>query len=78
MDRKGVENYQITLGGSADENAAIGTRVGAAFSYDEIVDAVETIVNTYLDIRQDEDETFLQTFNRVGVTPFKETLYATH
>ncbi|WP_420549975.1 nitrite/sulfite reductase [Curvivirga sp.] len=78
VDRKGVENYQITLGGSADENAAIGTRVGAAFSYDEIVDAVETIVNTYLDIRQGEDETFLQTFNRVGVTPFKETLYATH
>ncbi|MDX1737691.1 MAG: nitrite/sulfite reductase, partial [Alphaproteobacteria bacterium] len=69
VDRKGVEYYQITLGGSADENAAIGERVGPSFSYDEVVDAIETVVNTYLDQRTSPDEKFLDTYNRVGMAP---------
>ncbi|TQV81937.1 nitrite/sulfite reductase [Denitrobaculum tricleocarpae] len=77
VDKKGEEFYQITLGGSADENTAIGKIVGPAFSYDDVVDAVEKIVDTYLNIRS-EDEEFSDTFRRVGLTPFKETLYAAH
>ncbi len=76
VDRKGVENYQITLGGSADNAAAIGQVIGPGFDYDEIVDAVEKIVNTYVDMRKSCDETFLQTFQRVGMDPFRERLYA--
>ena len=74
VDRKGVEYYQITLGGSADENAAIGQIVGPSFGYDDIAGAVETIVTTYLAIRN-EGEPFLQTVNRLGIDPFKEALY---
>jgi len=75
VERKGEEFYQITLGGSADRDAAIGTILGPAFSSAEIVDAVETIVLTYLDLRRDS-ESFLQAYRRLGDAPFKERLYA--
>jgi sulfite reductase (NADPH) hemoprotein beta-component len=75
LDRAGVENYQITLGGDATWDAAIGTRTGPGFAYDEIVPAVERIVEAYLAIREDQDETFLQTYRRVGMEPFKAALY---
>ena len=63
--------------GRADEDAALGNVIGPSFSYDDVVDAVETIVNTYLEIRR-EGEEFLDTYGRVGLTPFKEVLYAAH
>ncbi len=75
LDRAGVENYQITLGGDGSETAAIGEKVGPGFAYDDIVPAIERIVLAYLDIRTDADETFLQTYRRLGVTPFKVALY---
>ena len=74
VDKKGSEYYQITLGGSADENSALGRIVGPAFSYDDVTDAVETIVNVYLAQRRD-GEKFNATYNRVGLEPFKEKLY---
>ncbi len=75
VDRKGVEYYQVTLGGSGSEDATIGDVVGPSFDQDHIVDAVETIVTSYVDIRR-EGESFLETYRRVGIEPFKETLYA--
>jgi sulfite reductase (NADPH) hemoprotein beta-component len=75
LDRAGVENYQITLGGDHTQNAAIGDRTGPGFSADEIIPAVERIVDTYLGQRQDRDETFLQFYRRVGMAPFKTALY---
>jgi len=78
VDKKGTEFYQITLGGSADENASIGEILGAAFSYDEVVDAVEKVVETYLKIRSSRDENFLATVRRTGIAPFKDALYAVH
>lgn len=75
VDKKGEEFYQITVGGSADAHAALGEIVGRGFGYDEVVDAVETIVETYLAHRRD-GETFLQTYRRIGAEPFRETLYA--
>ena len=75
VDRKGEEFYQITLGGSADEATAIGEIVGPGFSSDEVVGAVEKIVDTYLGLRQSRDETFLDAWRRVGQKPFKEALY---
>ena len=77
VDKKGEEFYQITLGGNADENAVLGRIVGPAFSYDTVVDAVETIVDTYLGQRRN-GEAFNQTLARVGFDPFKEKLYAPH
>ncbi|WP_417820577.1 nitrite/sulfite reductase [Terasakiella sp.] len=77
VDKKGQEFYQITLGGRADEHAKIGKILGAGFSTDEIVDAVERVINTYLSLRENSEETFLDAYNRVGDTPFKEALYGT-
>ncbi len=75
LDRAGVENYQITLGGDGTETTVIGERAGPGFSYDEIVPAIERIVSAYLDVRTDPEETFIECFRRVGMTPFKEALY---
>lgn len=77
VDKKGQEFYQITLGGRADEQAKVGKIVGAGFSTDEVVDAVETLINTYLSLRESKEETFLDAYNRVGDKPFKEALYGT-
>jgi sulfite reductase (NADPH) hemoprotein beta-component len=74
VDKKGEEYYQLTLGGSAVKDAAIGEIVGHSFSYDEVVDAVETIVKVYIAERRD-GERFLETYRRVGLAPFKEALY---
>jgi sulfite reductase (NADPH) hemoprotein beta-component len=75
LDRAGVENYQITLGGDGSEDAAIGERAGPGFAADEIIPAVERLVFGYLDLRQDPSETFLQTYRRLGLAPFKAALY---
>ena len=75
VDRKNEEFYQITLGGSADENTSIGKIIGQGFSSDEITDAVENVVDTYIDIRNSPDESFIDAYRRVGETPFKERLY---
>ncbi len=77
VDKKGEEFYQVTLGGSADESASIGDIIGPAFSADTVVDAVEDIVQVYLDRRRN-GERFLDTYRRIGQAPFKEKLYAAH
>lgn len=77
VDKKGQEYYQITLGGSAENETTLGNIIGPAFNADEVGDAMETIVETYLKIRE-EGESFLETYRRVGQQPFKETLYAAH
>ena len=75
VDKRGEEYYQITLGGSADETPSIGKIIGPAVPYDEVVDAIETLTDTYLDIRAG-DERFVDTVRRTGVDPFKQALYA--
>ena len=75
VDKNGEEFYQVTLGGSEDHNAALGTILGPALPADRIVDAVETLVETYLVLRRD-GERFLDTYRRVGIAPFKERIYA--
>ncbi len=75
VDKRGEEIYQVTLGGSGDEQAAVGEIIGRGFAANEISDAVETIVNVYLAKRLSDDEIFLETYRRVGPQPFKEALY---
>lgn len=74
VDKRGDEAYQLVLGGDATEQAAIGEITGRGFDGDGIVDAVETVVATYLRLRS-AGETFIQTYRRLGMTPFKEALY---
>jgi sulfite reductase (NADPH) hemoprotein beta-component len=75
VDRKGEEFYQIMLGGSGDEAASIGELLGPGFSTAAIVDAVETVLQTYLELRA-PGEVFLAAVRRLGLAPFKERLYA--
>jgi len=75
LERSGVETYQITLGGSADEKASVGQLTGPGFGAEDIVDAVDIVVEAYRSLRASKEETFLETYRRVGMAPFKEALY---
>ena len=75
LEKAGSEAYQITLGGSADETCNVGAITGRSFSSDEIVDAIETVVDTYLKFRAGAAEDFLAAYRRIGMEPFKEALY---
>ncbi|PST24622.1 nitrite/sulfite reductase [Mesorhizobium plurifarium] len=75
VEKKGEELYQITLGGSGDEHTSIGEIIGRGFEPEKVTDAVETIVDTYLGLRRDKTETFLEAYRRVGPQPFKDALY---
>jgi sulfite reductase (NADPH) hemoprotein beta-component len=75
VDRKGVENYQILLGGSGAEDASLGEILGPGFDSEGIADAVENVVATYTQLRH-SGERLLDTYRRVGAIPFKERLYA--
>ena len=74
VDKDGQEWYQITLGGEQGNNAAIGKVIGPSFYADEIPNVMSNIINTYVEHRAD-DESFIQTYQRLGVTPFKEAAY---
>ncbi len=74
VDRKGVENYQLSLGGSGAEDVAIGKITGPGFDEDGVVDAVERVTDRYLKVRE-PGERFLDTYRRVGFEPFKEAIY---
>ena len=75
VDKKGEEFYQISLGGSGDNDATLAEILGPAVHFSKVPDAVETLVDTYLSQRQG-GERFLDTLRRTGLTPFKEALYA--
>ncbi len=75
LDRAGVENYQITLGGDGSENAAIGDKTGPGYAYDQVVPAVERILRAYLALREGPEESFIAAFRRLGAQPFKAALY---
>jgi sulfite reductase (NADPH) hemoprotein beta-component len=74
VDRKGVENYQLTFGGSGAEDVSIGKIIGPGFDEDGVVNAVEKATEVYKNLRTG-DERFLDTYRRVGLEPFKEAIY---
>ena len=74
VDKDGEEWYQITLGGEQGNDASIGKVIGPSFYADEIPDVITNVINTYLAQRHG-DEPFIETYRRIGVTPFKEAAY---
>jgi sulfite reductase (NADPH) hemoprotein beta-component len=74
VDRKGVENYQLLLGGSGAEDVSLAKITGPGFDEDGIVDAVEKVTDVYL-ARREGGERFLDTYRRLGMEPFKEAIY---
>jgi sulfite reductase (NADPH) hemoprotein beta-component len=75
LDRAGVENYQITLGGDAYDIPAIGERAGAGFPAEEVVPAIDRLLRAYLEVREDASERFIDAYRRLGPAPFKAALY---
>ncbi|MDK1481088.1 MULTISPECIES: DUF2849 domain-containing protein [unclassified Sinorhizobium] len=77
VDKNGEEVYQITLGGSADEEASIGSIIGPAVPAEKVPEAIEAIVDAYIAHRA-ETEAFIETYRRLGAAPFKEAVYGAH
>ena len=75
LDKAGVENYQITLGGRAGNDAAIGEKMGRGFNVDELMPALDRLIDAYLALRLHEGEIFAETVKRLGTAPFQEALY---
>lgn len=75
VDKNGKEFYQLTLGGKADEHAVLGQLLGPAVPYDDVINVIERVVDTYLELRESEDEVFVETVKRLGIAPFKERAY---
>jgi sulfite reductase (NADPH) hemoprotein beta-component len=75
VEKKGAELYQITLGGSADNETSIGDIIGRGFEPEKVTDAIEKVVDTYLGLRLSPEETFITAYRRVGPQPFKTALY---
>lgn len=75
LDKAGVENYQITVGGSAGNDAAIGEKMGRGFSVDELMPALDRLIEVYLTLRSNEGESFVAAVRRLGTVPFQEALY---
>ena len=75
LEKGGVESYQITLGGDATETAAIGQRAGPGLAYDEVVPAIERLLEAYRAHRLHSEETFIAAYRRLGAAPFKDALY---
>ena len=75
LDKAGVENYQITVGGSAGNDAAIGEKMGRGFNVDELMPALDRLIDAYLALRLSQDETFGAAVKRLGTVPFQEALY---
>jgi sulfite reductase (NADPH) hemoprotein beta-component len=74
VDKRGKEFFQLTLGGSSDQNASLGDRLGPGLPQDDVPAAIAAIVAVYKQLRSD-GERFLDTYRRVGIEPFKEAVY---
>ncbi len=74
VDKKGEEFYQLTLGGSPAEDAALGDRLGPAIAQKEVADTIGKLLDVYVEKRH-EDERFLDTYRRIGIEPFKQRIY---
>ncbi|MCP5161902.1 MAG: nitrite/sulfite reductase [Hahellaceae bacterium] len=74
VDKKGEEFYQVSLGGNSGKQAAIGKILGPSFAQDDMADVIEKIVHVFVENRT-EEESFIDTYQRVGMTPFKERVY---
>lgn len=75
VDKKGEEFYQISIGGASGHDASIGRILGPSFAEEEVADTLEKVIDVYLQNRTD-DERFIDTYRRLGITPFKEAAYA--
>ncbi|PRY71030.1 nitrite/sulfite reductase [Halomonas ventosae] len=75
VDKKGEEYYQISLGGSQGNGTSLGKILGPSFFREDVPEVIDKLLQVYVGSRQ-PDETFLDTYRRIGLKPFKERVYA--
>lgn len=75
VDKKGEEFYQVSLGGNAARDASLGKILGPSFAQDAMADVIEKLIAVYVEQRT-EEERFIDTYQRIGIDPFKERVYA--
>jgi len=74
VDKKGDEFYQVQLGGNSDTDTTLGNVLGPSFGRDDMPEVIENILDVFVENRTNE-EPFVQTYRRIGITPFKERVY---
>ena len=74
VDKKGAEFYQISLGGSAENTTALGDIMGPSFAQEDVPDVIDKLVGVYEELKL-PGERFVDTYRRIGMTPFKEEIY---
>jgi sulfite reductase (NADPH) hemoprotein beta-component len=74
VDKKGAEFYQVSLGGSSRHEASLGSIIGPAFAQEDIPGVIEKLVDVYK-AEKKNGEKFIETYNRIGIDPFKEKVY---
>ena len=74
VDKKGVEFYQLTLGGSAENDAALGDRLGPGIEKEKVAETIAQLLDVYVEQRQ-EDESFLETYRRIGIESYRQRVY---
>ena len=74
VDKNDSEFYQVTLGGRQGNEAKLGKVIGPSFAAEEMPDVVDKIIKVYIENRH-PDERFLDTFDRIGIDPFKNRVY---
>ncbi|MFS0827532.1 nitrite/sulfite reductase [Pseudomonas phoenicis] len=75
VDKKGEEFYQVSLGGSASRDASLGKILGPSFAQEQMAEVIGKLIDVYVEQRT-EDERFIDTYQRIGIDPFKERVYA--
>ena len=75
VDKKGAEFYQVSIGGSASNDAALAKILGPSFAQEVIPSVIQKLVDVYL-TRRESDEQFLETYSRIGIQPYKDSVYA--
>ncbi|MDZ5602511.1 nitrite/sulfite reductase [Pseudomonas sp. RP23018S] len=75
VDKKGEEFYQVSLGGNASRDASLGKILGPSFAQDQMAEVIGKLIDVYVEKRT-EDERFIDTYQRIGIDPFKERVYA--
>ncbi|MCK5668246.1 MAG: nitrite/sulfite reductase [Gammaproteobacteria bacterium] len=74
VDKKGVEFYQLTLGGSAENDAVLGDRLGPGIEKEKVAETIGQLLDVYVEHRN-EQESFLETYRRIGIDPYKQRVY---
>lgn len=68
-------DYEDTAFPKGGGGSAIGRIIGRSFSREQVPDVIEKLIQTYLEQREGEEERFIDVVERLGLEPFKLSVY---